>query len=89
MDAPSYETRIAIIKKKAHLRGLELPDGVSELIAEHIKTNIRELEGALTIIYATAQTTNQPITLELARQALGVQEVAVSRKVTLSSYNFV
>ena len=84
LDAPSYETRIAIIKKKAHLRGLELPDGVAELVAEHIKTNIRELEGALTIIYATAQTTNQPITLELARQALGVQEVVISKKVTLS-----
>ncbi|MBL7214097.1 MAG: chromosomal replication initiator protein DnaA [Phycisphaerae bacterium] len=84
LDAPSYETRIAIIKKKAHLRGLELPDGVAELIAEHIKTNIRELEGALTIIYATAQTTNQSITLELARQALGVQEVTLSKNVTLS-----
>ncbi len=84
LDAPSYETRIAIIKKKAHLRGLELPDGVAELIAEHIKTNIRELEGALTIIYATAQTTGQPITLELARQALGVQEVTVTKNITLT-----
>lgn len=84
LDAPSYETRIAIIKKKARLRGLDLPDGVAEMIAEQIKTNIRELEGALTIIYATAQTTNQPITLELARQALGVQEVTISKNVTLS-----
>jgi chromosomal replication initiator protein len=84
LDAPSYETRIAIINKKARLRGLELPDGVAELIAEHIKANIRELEGALTIIYATAQTTSQPITLELARQALGVQEAVLSKNVTLS-----
>jgi chromosomal replication initiator protein len=84
LDAPSYETRIAIVKKKAHLRGLEMPDGVAELIAEHVKTNIRELEGALTIIYATAQTTDEPITIELARQALGVQEVAVSKNVTMS-----
>ncbi|MHC5082898.1 MAG: chromosomal replication initiator protein DnaA [Planctomycetota bacterium] len=84
LDAPSYETRIAIVKKKAHLRGLELPDGVAELIAEHIKSNIRELEGALTIIYATAQTTGQPITMELARQALGVQEVAKTRQITMS-----
>jgi chromosomal replication initiator protein len=52
LDAPSYETRIAIVKKKASLRGLMLPDNVSELIAEQIKTNIRELEGALTVIYA-------------------------------------
>ncbi len=84
LDAPSYETRIAIIKKKAHLRGLDLPDGVAELIAEHIKTNIRELEGALTMIYATAQTTDQPITLQLARQALGVQDLSVSKNVTMS-----
>ncbi|MHC4927473.1 MAG: chromosomal replication initiator protein DnaA [Planctomycetota bacterium] len=84
LDAPSYETRIAIVKKKAHLRGLELPDGVAELVAEHIKSNIRELEGALTIIYATAQTTGQPITFELARQALGVQEVAVVKSITMA-----
>ena len=84
LDAPSYETRIAIVKKKAHLRGLDLPDGVAELVAEHIKTNIRELEGALTIIYATAQTTDEPITIELARQALGVQEVAAAKNVTMS-----
>ena len=84
LDAPSYETRIAIVKKKAHLRGLDLPDGVAELIAEHIKTNIRELEGALTIIYATSQTTDKPITVELARQALGVQEITASKNVTMS-----
>ena len=73
LDAPSYETRVAIIKKKAYLRGLMLPDNVAELIAEQIKTNIRELEGALTIIYATSRASGQPITLELAKQALGVQ----------------
>ena len=84
LDAPSYETRIAIIKKKAHLRGLDLPDGVAELVAEHVKTNIRELEGALTIIYATAQTLDEPITVGLARQALGVQEAVVSKNVMMS-----
>lgn len=84
LDAPSYETRIAIVKKKARLRGLDLPDGVAELIAEHIKTNIRELEGALTIIYATAQTAGQPITIELAKQALGVQNMVAAKNVTMS-----
>ena len=84
LDAPSYETRIAIVKKKANLRGLELPDGVAEMIAEHVKTNIRELEGALTIIYATAQTAGSPITVELARQALGVQEITSLKNVTMS-----
>jgi chromosomal replication initiator protein len=84
LDAPSYETRIAIVKKKANLRGLDLPDGVAELIAEHVKTNIRELEGALTIIYATAQTAGLPITVNLARQALGVQDVASSKNVSIT-----
>jgi chromosomal replication initiator protein len=84
LDAPSYETRIAIVKKKASLRGLDLPEGVAELIAEHVKSNIRELEGALTIIYAMARMTGQPMTLEAARQALGVQEATVSKSVTMS-----
>ncbi|HDS83661.1 MAG TPA: chromosomal replication initiator protein DnaA [Phycisphaerales bacterium] len=84
LDPPSYETRIAIVKKKAHLRSLTLPDNVAELIAEQIKTNIRELEGALTVIYATARAAGQPITLELAKQALGVQEVAAGRSIAMS-----
>ncbi len=74
LDAPSYETRIAIVKKKAGLRGLELPDGIAELIAEHVKNNIRELEGALTVICATARAAGSTITLDVARQALGFQE---------------
>ncbi len=84
IDAPSYETRIAIVKKKAHLRGLTLPDNVAELIAQQIKTNIRELEGALTIIYATSRAADRPITLELAKQALGVQEVTLTRGIAMS-----
>lgn len=84
LDAPSYETRIAIIKKKANLRGLALPDNVAELIAEQIKTNIRELEGALTVIYATARAAGQPISLELAKQALGVQEAAAARSIAMT-----
>ncbi len=84
LDAPSYETRIAIIKKKANLRGLALPDNVAELIAEQIKTNIRELEGALTVIYATARAAGQPINLELAKQALGVQEAAAVRSIAMT-----
>lgn len=84
LDAPSYETRIAIVKKKASLRGLELPDGVAELVAEHIKNNIRELEGALTMIYAMAKTAGVPITAALARQALGVQGADAAKNITMS-----
>jgi len=84
LDPPSYETRIAIVKKKASLRGLELPDGVAELVAEHIKNNIRELEGALTMIYAMSKTAGVPITVELARQALGVQGADAAKNITIS-----
>jgi chromosomal replication initiator protein len=57
---------------------------VAELIAEQIKTNIRELEGALTVIYATALAAGQPICLELAKQALGLQEATAARSITMS-----
>jgi chromosomal replication initiator protein len=83
LDAPSYETRIAIVKKKASLRGLVLPDGVAELIAEHVKSNIRELEGALTVICATARTAQKDVSLELAKQALGYQESESAKTLSL------
>ena len=79
LDSPSYETRIAIVKKKASLWGLELPDGVADLIAEYIKTNIRELEGALTVVYATAKTAGVPISPALVRESLGVQDALSSK----------
>ncbi len=70
IDPPSYETRIAIVQKKAHLRGLPIGDEIAEYIARQVQANIRELEGALTTIYALATTTHEPVTLELARRAL-------------------
>jgi len=54
IDPPSYETRVAIVQKKAHLRGLNISDEIAEYIASKVHTNIRELEGALTTIYALA-----------------------------------
>ncbi|AQT67278.1 Chromosomal replication initiator protein DnaA [Anaerohalosphaera lusitana] len=84
MDPPSYETRVAIVQKKAHLRGLDIGDDIAEFIADKVKANIRELEGALTIIYATAQTTDEPITLDLARQALGDTVSTVEKNITIS-----
>ncbi|HOQ04150.1 MAG TPA: chromosomal replication initiator protein DnaA [Anaerohalosphaeraceae bacterium] len=84
LDPPSYETRIAIVKKKAGLRGIHLPEGVAEMIAEHVQSNIREIEGALTVLYATARTVGQPITPELTRQALGIQQTAAQRTITMA-----
>ena len=84
IDAPSYETRIAIVKKKAHLRGIELSEEIAESIATRVKANIRELEGALTIIYATAKASGEEITLELAENALGSHGVSSQKNITIT-----
>ncbi len=70
IDPPSYDTRVAIVQKKAHLRGLDISDEIAEYIARKVHANIRELEGALTGIYALATTTAEPITLELTQMVL-------------------
>ncbi|MFQ6036650.1 MAG: chromosomal replication initiator protein DnaA, partial [Sedimentisphaerales bacterium] len=54
IDPPTYETRVAIVQKKAHLRGLSISDEIAQYIAGKVSANIRELEGALTTIYALA-----------------------------------
>jgi chromosomal replication initiator protein len=83
IDPPSYETRVAIVQKKAHLRGLEVTDEIAEYIARQVQANIRELEGALTTIYALATTTHEPVTLELAQRALEGQIRLATRRITV------
>ncbi len=84
VDPPSYETRIAIVQKKAHLRGLEINDEIAEYIARQVQANIRELEGALTTIYALATTLKEPVTLELAQTALEGQIKLATRHISIS-----
>ncbi len=71
IDAPSYETRIAIVQNKARLRGMKISDEASEYIAGQVKANIREIEGALTTLYALVGNSGQEITKDFARVALG------------------
>ncbi|MFH0981964.1 MAG: chromosomal replication initiator protein DnaA [Planctomycetota bacterium] len=71
VDRPCLETRMAIIRKKAELRCIEVPESVVKLIASRIETNIRELEGALVKVDALSQAHNGKMTLELAQEALG------------------
>ena len=78
IEPPCYETRMAILKRKSRDRGHELPDEVARILAEHIDTNIRELEGAVTKILGYASLSGQRITPELARQCL--REVFVDRR---------
>jgi chromosomal replication initiator protein len=84
IDPPSYETRIAIVQKKAHLRGVEISDEIAEYIARQAQANIRELEGALTTIYALATTLHEPMTVELAQTALEGQIKLATRHISIS-----
>ncbi|WP_304508859.1 chromosomal replication initiator protein DnaA [Anaerotignum sp.] len=70
IQPPDYETRIAILRKKAERDNLQVPDDVMAYIAKNIASNIRELEGALTRIVAFATLTNQDISITLAENSL-------------------
>lgn len=74
VEAPDYETRIAIVQTKARLRGLELGDGVAEHVAACIDSNIRELEGAITNLQIRASVDGRDIDLDLARKTIVAQE---------------
>ncbi|WIV12597.1 chromosomal replication initiator protein DnaA [Proteiniborus sp. MB09-C3] len=70
IQPPDLETRIAILRKKAKVENIEVPNDVTQYIATKIQSNIRELEGALIRIVAYSSLTNKEITLELASEAL-------------------
>ena len=70
VQSPDYETRIAILRKKAERDHITVPDDVMAYIAKNIASNIRELEGALTRIVAFAKLTNQDISIALAENSL-------------------
>ncbi|GAA0226148.1 chromosomal replication initiator protein DnaA [Metaclostridioides mangenotii] len=70
IQAPDYETRIAILRKKAQMERIEVPNEVMSYIAQNIKSNIRELEGALTRVVAYSSLSNRLITQDLATEAL-------------------
>lgn len=84
IDPPSYETRVAIVQKKAHIRGLDISDEIAEYIAHKVHANIRELEGALTAIYAVATTTGKEISPELAKTAIEGQIDSSARHVSIT-----
>ena len=84
IQPPDLETRIAILRKKAELDGLSVPDEVAEFIAQRIQSNIRELEGALVRVVAYAGLTRAPMTVELAAEILKeLLPASASRPVTI------
>ncbi len=70
IQPPDLETRIAILRKKAEVEGMDIPNEVMHHIAKKIQSNIRELEGALIRIIAYSSLTNREVTIELTDEAL-------------------
>ncbi len=70
IEPPELETRVAILIQKAHQSGVDLPQEVAFFIAKRIRSNIRELEGALRRVMANAQFTGRAITIDFAKEAL-------------------
>ena len=83
IQSPDLETRLAILRSKAELTGLNVSAEVLQFLAERVHRNVRELEGNLNRIVAHAQLTNEPITLDLVkRTADEIVAAAVSPKVS-------
>mgnify|MGYP006278163089 CR=1 FL=1 len=70
VEPPELETSVAILMSKASLSHVQLPDEVAFFIAKRIRSNVRELEGALRRVVANAQFTGRPITLDFTKEAL-------------------
>ena len=70
IEPPELETCVAILMSKAAMTQVDLPEEVAFFIAKRIRSNVRELEGALRRVVATSNFTGRPITLEFAKEAL-------------------
>jgi chromosomal replication initiator protein len=83
IDQPCYETRIAILRKKARIRQVDIPDPIVEFIASTITTSTRELEGAIAKVIGLSQAYRQPVSMEIAEEALGGGRGRRPRRVTI------
>jgi len=77
LDKPGYETRVAIVRSKAAMRNVSMPDEVSSYIAARIDSNIRELEGAISRLHAMSHAEKLPVSLSLAKRALNDEPSAM------------
>ena len=85
IEPAELETRVAILMSKANQGGIDLPTDVAFFIAKRFQSNIRELEGALRRVVASARFTGQPLTLELAKEALRDLLVMQDKLVSMSN----
>ncbi len=70
IEPPELETRVAILQRKADESNVHLPDEVAFFIAKRLRSNVRELEGALNRVIANANFTGRPITIDFVKEAL-------------------
>jgi len=85
IEPPELETSVAILMAKAQAAGSDLPEEVAFFVAKRIRSNVRELEGALRRVLATSRFTGRPVTLELSREALKDLLAAQERLVTIEN----
>jgi chromosomal replication initiator protein len=83
IQPPDFETRIAILKKKSEKETVALPEDVFYFLAEKIKTNIRELEGALMRVVASAKLVGKEVTVELAKELLKDMIIEGEKKISI------
>ena len=70
LQHPDFETRVAILKNKLYRDGVEMENDIIDYVAKHIKSNVRELEGAIVSLIAQSSFNKKEITLELAKQII-------------------
>ncbi len=85
IEPPELETCVAILMSKASTSGAEVPEEVAFFVAKRIRSNIRELEGAMRRVIANSQFTGRPITLEFAKEALKDLLALQERLVTIEN----
>jgi chromosomal replication initiator protein len=85
VQPPDLETKMAILDKRAESEGVHLPQDVRIFIATKTKSNVRELEGALTRLIAVSSVTGQPITMAMAQQSLKHLSAGPEKKISVES----
>ncbi|MCX5678916.1 MAG: chromosomal replication initiator protein DnaA [Candidatus Omnitrophica bacterium] len=83
VQPPDFETRIAILKRKSEIAALTLPEDVFYFLAEKVKTNIRELEGALIRVVAYSKLIGKEVSVDLAKEVLKDMIIEGEKKITI------
>lgn len=80
---PDYETRAAIVRNRLYRDGVEIPDNIIEYIAKNIKSNVRELEGAIISLIAQSSFNKKEVTIDLAKQIVEKFVKNVKREISI------